>query len=414
MAGGAVQHSPIGMVEVLDWTRTVANMDRTTILIHGDEPFRWDNSITPSIAQGLNWEAGSAAEFSAAAEDPLHPFLYTRHGNANHVQVAGLVARLEGAERAMVTASGMGALTTLMLTLVKAGDHVIGQRSMYAGAGDMMLRLLPRLGVECTMVDQTDLGAFEAALRPNTTVVLLETPSNPRLEVTDLRAVARLARAHGAVTVADNTFATPINQRPLELGIDVVWHSATKYMGGHSDLMAGVIAADSATIERVWQTANVVGAVCAPFNAWLLLRGLRTLDVRMHRHNANGLALATALDEHPAVARVHYAGLPGHPGHDVAASQMSGYGGVLSLELAGGYAAADAFIDALVYPRRTSSLGDVSSLVVHPASLWAKNLTPAELEEAGVAPGLVRFSAGIENTADLVEDALRAAERAGR
>ncbi len=401
------------------WHRLVGfvvsgGMDRTTTLIHGDAPFRWDNSITPSIAQGVNWEAGSAADFSAVADDPLNPFLYNRHGNANHAQVAGLVAALEGAERAMVTASGMGAVTTVLLTLIQAGDHVVGQRSMYAGVGDMMLRLLPRLGVECTMVDQSDPAAFERAMRPNTSVVLLETPSNPRLEVTDLRAVADIARAHGAITVADNTFATPMNQRPLKHGVDVVWHSATKYMGGHSDLMAGVIAADHESIERMWQTAMLAGAVCAPFNAWLLLRGLRTLSVRMDRHNANGLAVATALDGHPAVTRVHYAGLPDHPGHAVAARQMSGFGGVLSVELAGGYDAADAFIENLSLARRASSLGDVSSLVVHPASLWAKNLSPQELEDAGVATGLVRYSAGIENTDDLVDDALRAAEQAGR
>ncbi len=389
-------------------------MDRTTTLIHGDAPFRWDDSVTPSIAQSTIWKASSAEAFSAAADDPLNPFLYNRHGNANSTQVAGLVATLEGAERAMVTASGMGAITTLVLTLVKAGDHVLGQRSMYPGVSDMMLRLLPRLGVECTTVDQSDTAAFERALRPNTTVVLLETPSNPRLEVTDLGAVTDLVRAHGAVTVADNTFATPINQRPLEFGVDVVWHSATKYMGGHSDLMAGVIAGTAELIERVWSTSMIAGSVCAPFNAWLLLRGLRTLGVRMERHNANGLAVAAALDAHAAVSRVHYAGLPDHPGHAVAARQMSGFGGVLSIELGGGYRAADRFIEKLSLARRASSLGDVGSLVVHPASLWSKTLTPEELETAGVPRGLVRFSAGIEDTDDLVEDVLSAADDAGR
>ena len=385
-------------------------MDWTTTLIHADHDARWDNSITPSIAQGTNWAADSAEDFSAVANDPLNPFMYNRHGNANHAQVAAVVARLEGAERALVTASGMGAASTTVLSLVSAGDHVVGQRSMYAGVSEMMLRVLPRFGVSCTVVDQGDLRAFERALRPETALVLLESPSNPRLEVTDLRAVAELARTCGATTVADNTFATPVNQRPLELGVDVVWHSATKYMGGHSDLMAGVVAGRREVIERIWLAANVAGAVCAPFNAWLLLRGLRTLGLRMERHNGNGLAVATALAEHPAVDRVHYAGLPDHPGHEVAARQMSGFGGVLSVELAGGYEAADRFIELLRYPRRASSLGGVSSLVVHPAAMWAKTLTPAELEDAGVAAGLVRYSAGIENTDDLVEDALRAAD----
>lgn len=392
----------------------VADMDWTTTLIHGDADVRWDNSITPSIAQGTTWAADSADDFATVANDPLNPFMYNRHGNANHTQVAALVARLEGAESALVTASGMGAVSTAILTLVSAGDHVVGQRSMYAGVTEMLLRILPRFGVTCTLVDQGDLRAFEQALRPETAVVLLESPSNPRLEVTDLRAVAELARACGAVTVADNTFATPVNQRPIEHGIDVVWHSATKYMGGHADLMAGVVAGRREVIERIWLAANVAGAVCAPFNAWLLLRGLRTLGLRMERHNANGLAVASALQEHPAVSRVHYAGLPGHPRHEIAARQMTGFGGMLSLELAGGYDAADRFIDGLRYPRRASSVGAVGSLVVHPAAMWAKTLTPAELEQAGVAPGLVRYSAGIEATEDLVEDALRAADHSGR
>lgn len=261
------------------------------MLIHGDEAARPDGAVTPPIAQGTNWAAASDEEFRVMATEPLHPDFYTRAGNPNHEQAAAVIAQLEGAERALLTATGMGAATTAALTLVRAGDHVIGQRSMYAGVTGMLLNLLPRFGVECTEVDQTDLEAFEAALRPNTSLVLLETPSNPRLEVTDLAAVAELARRQGALTLADNTFATPINQRPLELGVDLVWHSATKYMGGHADLMAGVVAGPTELVERIWNTAQIVGAVLAPFNAWLLLRGLRTLSLRVDRHNANGMAL---------------------------------------------------------------------------------------------------------------------------
>ena len=380
------------------------------MLVHGDEHAHWDASVTPSIAQGTNWSVGSSDEFRAAAGAPLHPFLYNRAGNPNHEQVAAIVAELEGAERAMLTASGMSAATTAVLTLVSAGDHVVGQRSMYAGVSNMMLNLLPRLGVECTTVDQGDVAAFEAAMRPNTKVVLVESPSNPLLEVTDLAAVAAVARAHGAVTLADNTFATPVNQRPLDLGIDVVWHSATKYMGGHSDLMAGVIAGPTERIEAMWDTAQVLGGVLAPFNAWLLLRGLRTLSMRMRQHNSNGLALAQALDAAPQVARVHYPGLPGHRGHDVAARQMRGFGGVLAFELHGGYEAAEAFIDGLRLTKRATSLGHIGSLVVHPASMWIDTLTPAQLEEAGVALGLLRFSAGIEHEDDLLADVLGALE----
>lgn len=388
-------------------------MDATT-LVHGDDDLRWDGSITPSIAQGVNWAIDTAEAFDAVARDPRNPFLYNRHGNANHTQAAGLIAQLEGAEAALMTAAGMGALTTAVLTLVKAGDHVLGQRSTYGGTTSMLTRLLPRLGVECTQVEQDDVAAIEAAMRPNTKLVLVETPSNPRLKITDLAAVAGLARARGAVTMADNTFATPLNQRPLEHGIDVVWHSGTKYMGGHGDLMAGVIAGSRERVDRMWETAQITGAVLAPFNAWLLLRGLRTLSLRMERHNANAMALARALSGHPAVRSVDYPGLPDHPGHEVAARQMSGFGGMVAIELAGGYDAADAFISNLRLAKRASSLGDVRSLAVHPAALWAKNMSPTELDEAGIPAGLVRFSTGIEETKDLVEDALAAVELAQR
>lgn len=387
-------------------------MDLITTLIHADDGLRWDGSVTPSIAQGTNWAADSAEDFSQAS-GPLQSFMYNRHGNPNHAQVAAIVAALENAESALLTASGMGAATTAVLTLVRSGEHVVGQRSMYAGVSSMMLNLLPRFGVEYTEVEQGEVGAFAEAFRPNTSLVLLESPSNPRLQVTDLAAVSALAREQGALTLADNTFATPINQRPLELGVDLVWHSATKFMGGHADLMAGAVAGPAKLIEQIWHTAQIVGAVCAPFNAWLLLRGLRTLSLRMERHNANGLALAKALAHHPAVSRVYYPGLPRHPGHDVAVRQMTGFGGVLAFELRGGYEAADALIGRLRYARRAASLGNVSSLVVHPAAMWAQALTPEQIEAAGVAPGLVRFSTGIEHHQDLVDDLLTAIDAVG-
>ena len=367
-------------------------MDISTRLIHGDDHARPLGAVTPPIAQVTNWGAASDQEFRAAATEPLHPDFYGRAGNPNHEQAAAVIAELEGAERAMLMAAGMGAVTTAALALVRSGDHVVGQRSMYAGVTGLLSKLLPQLGVECTEVDQTDVGAFEAALRPNTSLVLLETPSNPRLEVTDLAAVTDLARSHGVLTMADNTFATPINQRPLELGADLVWHSATKYMGGHADLMAGAVAGPQELVERIWDTAQIVGAVLAPFNAWLLLRGLRTLALRMERHNANGIALAQALDGRQEVSEVHYPGLPGDRGHAVAVRQMSGFGGVLSFELVGGYEMADAFIDRLRYAKRAASLGNVGSLVVHPAAMWAHGLSADQLDSAGVSPGLVRFA----------------------
>jgi methionine-gamma-lyase len=387
-------------------------MELITWLLHGDDGVGGPDSITPSIAQGLNWAADSADEFARVASAPMDPRLYTRHGNRNHQQVAAILNALEHGEATLLAASGMGAMTTAALSLLEAGDHVIGQRSMYGGVTSMLLNLLPRMGVGYSLVDQSDPDAFSAALRPETKLLLLETPSNPRLEITDLAAVSALAREHGARTLVDNTFATPVNQRPREHGIDLVMHSATKYLGGHSDLLAGVVTGDRALVEAMWDTAQVAGAILAPFNAWLLLRGLRTLSLRVERHNHNGQVLAEALEAHPAIGRVHYPGLASHPGHAIAARQMSGFGGVLSFEFAAGAAAADEFIDGLQLAKRASSLGDVTSLVVRPAALWAKSLTPVELEEAGVPPGLIRFSAGIEAPDDLLADVLAAADRA--
>jgi methionine-gamma-lyase len=259
-------------------------------------------------------------------------------------------------------------------------------------------------------VDQVDPAAFEKALTPQTRLILVESPSNPLLRVTDLRAVADLARAHDALTMADNTFATPLNQRPAEFGIDLVWHSATKYLNGHTDVSAGVLAGPAEILDRIWDVGVLTGAVLGPFDAWLLLRGLRTLPLRMPRHNVNGQALAEALSGHPAVARVHYPGLAAHPQHALAASQMTGFGGVLGIELAGGFEAADTFLGQLRYARRSASLGGVESLAVHPAAMWRGMLDDEQIAASGVAPGLVRLAAGTEDTADLVSDALAAAD----
>ena len=382
----------------------------STVAIHADRDVHPSRAVARPIYQTATFWAEDAEAFAQVAVDRRGQGFYTRYGNPNHAQVAAVVAELEHTETAMVTASGMAALTTAVLALVSAGDHVIGQKSTYGGTASVLLNLLPRLGVSTTQVDQTDPKAFEKALTPQTRLILVESPSNPLLQVTDLRVVADLARAHNVLTMADNTFATPVNQRPTDFGIDLVWHSATKYLNGHTDVSAGVLAGPAAILDQIWDVAVLTGAVLGPFDAWLLLRGLRTLPLRMSRHNANGQALAEALDGHPAIARVHYPGLPGHPQHALAASQMSSYGGVLAIELAGGFQAADAFLGRLRYARRSASLGGVESLAVHPASMWRGMLSDEQIAASGVPLGLVRLAAGTEDTADLVADALAAAD----
>jgi methionine-gamma-lyase len=382
---------------------------KSTVTVHADREIHSSRAVAPPIYQTAAFSAEDAATFAAGAVEPRGADFYTRFGNPNHAQVAAVVAELEGTEAAMVTASGMAAITTAVLALVSAGDHVIGQKSTYGGTTSVLLNLLPRLGVSTTLVDQTRPEEFEKALTPKTRLILVETPSNPLLQITDLRAVGDLAHAHGVLTLADNTFATPLNQRPADFGIDVVWHSATKYLNGHSDVSAGVLAGPAKTLDRIWDTSLLTGATLGPIDAWLLLRGIRTLPLRVPRHNDNGLALAEALNSHPAVARVHYPGLATHPQHKLAADQMKGFGGVLSVEFTGGYEMADAFLSHLRYPRRSASLGGVESLAVHPASMWAGMLSDDQITDA-VPAGLVRLAAGTEDTADLVADALAAAD----
>ena len=367
--------------------------------------------LAPPIYQTTAFEAESAEHFAHLAHEVRGASFYTRYGNPNHAQAAAAIAALEGGEAGLVTASGMAALTTAVLALVGTGDHVVAQRSMYGGTTSVVRKLLPRLGVRCTEVDQTQADAWVAALEPRTRLLLLESPSNPLLEVTDLRAVARLARERGVVTLADNTFATPLNQRPHELGVDLVWHSATKYLGGHSDVSAGALTGARELLDRVWDMALLTGAVLGPFDAWLLLRGLRTLPLRIARHNENGLAVASALAAHPAVARVHYPGLSRDPGHAQAAMQMRGFGGVVSLVPRGGFAAADRLLEQLRLFRRSASLGSVESLAVHPAAMWTAMLSPRQLRESRIDDGLVRLACGLERADDLVADLVAALDR---
>jgi methionine-gamma-lyase len=374
-----------------------------TQAIHADDAARGGAVVAP-ISQATTFAAATDAAFVDAATRSFTDDFYIRYGTPNHTQVADVVAALEGADRALVTAGGMGAVSTVALALLKAGDHVLAQSSIYPGTTALVSTVLARFGVTATTVDMTDLAAVEQALSVPTRLVFVETPSNPLLAVVDVAAVSHLAHQRGATVLVDNTIATPINQRPLELGADLVWHSATKYLGGHSDVSAGVVAGRTDVIEEIWRTHLVVGAVLGPFDAWLLLRGLRTLDVRVARHNDNAMALATLLAGHDLVDAVYYPGLCDHPQHELAASQMSGFGGLLSFEVRGGAAAADRLLDALTLSTRAASLGSVHTLGTRPAAMWGdtRNYDAAAGEAA--APGLVRLAIGIESTKDLVED----------
>ena len=380
------------------------NASIETKLIHGDRELNATSAVAPPIFQTATFRGDSAQDFADRASRPRHPEFYTRYGNPTLSQVESVLASLEGAESALVTGSGMAAVSATVLALVSQGDHVVAQKNHYGGTLNLLNSFLPRFGVEVTQVDQTDTAAFEKAVRPNTKLILIETPSNPLMTLTDIEAVAKLARSRRITTLIDNTFATPINQRPLDLGIDLSFHSATKYFGGHSDLIAGAVMGSSESITKIWNAHVILGAALGPFDGWLMLRGLRTLSLRVRQHNENAMALAEFLKRHKAVKVVHYPGLKSHPQHELARKQMSGFGGMLTFEVSGGYEAADRFLSRIRLASRAASLGGIETLAVHPASNFLHYMTLEQAAKIGIAPGLLRISVGLEGKEDLIAD----------
>ena len=357
--------------------------------------------------QSVTHFADGPEDFARRATDPLFDEFYARHGNPTSSRIAKVVAELEGGESAMMFSSGMAAISTSVLAHVKAGDHVVAQVNHYISTTHLMTKFLPRFGVEVTRVPQEDPAAFAAAIRDNTRLIMTETPSNPTMQLTDLAAVAAAARERRVTTICDNTFATPFNQRPIGLGIDIVCHSATKYIGGHHDLLGGAVIGRRESVEQVWEAAMTLGPQPAPFSAWLALRGIRTLALRIRQHNQNALAVARHLSYDPKVEQVFYPGLESHPQHALAREQMDGFGGVLSFVLKGGYEAGARFLAATELIQNAGSLGGVDSLGIQPAAMWGGRLPPALIAEQGLAPGMIRIAAGIEDTDDLLNDVKR-------
>lgn len=384
-----------------------------TLVLHGDAGCGDEPSVVPPIYYSSTFRAHDAREFSSMATTVRTRNFYTRHGNPGNQRVETILAALEGTETALLTGSGMGAICTAILALLKAGDHVVAQQRHYMSTTKLFTDVLARYGVETSFFDQTDLDSLQAALRPNTRLIMVETPVNPSLSLTDLAAVAQIARSRGILTMADNTFASPLNQRPHKLGIDIVAHSATKYLGGHSDIMAGVICCSHELAEQIWQMHVTLGAVLSPMDAWLLLRGLRTLSLRMERINSNALALARWLETRPEVDHVLYPGLESNPQHTLAKRQMQGYGAIVAFSIKGGYAAAQSFVSALQLATQAVSLGGVETLAVHTASMWSSSMNEAEMQAAGIEPSFIRMSVGVEHIDDLLSDMSQALEARG-
>jgi cystathionine gamma-lyase len=340
---------------------------------------------------------------------------YSRTQNPTRDALQGCLAALEGGRHALAFASGLAA-TDAILHLLSAGDHVLSCDDVYGGTFRLFDKVFRRHGISFDAVDMTDPSSVARALRPETKLVWIESPTNPMLKLVDLAEVARIARAHGARTVVDNTFATPFFQRPLAHGIDLVAHSTTKYLNGHSDVVGGAVVTDDPELHaRLAFLQNAVGGVPSPMDAFLVLRGLKTLHVRMERHAANALAVARFLESHPQVERVTYPGLPSHPQHALARRQMSGFGGMVTFVVRGGLPAADAFLRAVRVFACAESLGGVESLIEHPAIMTHASVPKETRERLGIADGLIRASVGIESADDLLEDlerGLAAAKRA--
>lgn len=379
-----------------------------TRAVHAGKEVNRTHAVNSPIWMTTTFRADSSEHFAELAKGTRPQEFYTRYGNPTHREAETNIAALEGGEAALLTSSGMGAVFVAVMGSLRQGDHVIAQQSLYSGTATLFSEFAPRFGVEVTTVEQMQSQSFAEALRPNTKLIYTETPTNPLMRLTDLRAVVELARPRGITTVTDNTFATPFNQRPLGLGVDVVVHSATKYLGGHHDITAGCVVASRKFIEDVWRFSIVAGATMSPFDAWLLLRGLRTLPLRVERHNRNALALARFLESHPKVERVHYPGLESHPQHELARRQMDGFTGMLGVELRGGYEAAESCLKSLRLATYAASLGGYETLVVHPAAMWGLQLSPAQRAAMGVSDSLLRVSLGLEDERDLIRDFARA------
>ena len=385
-----------------------------TLVLHGDAECSQGPDVVAPIHYSATFRAETAEQFSDMATTVRPATFYTRHGNPVNKRVEAILAGLEGTETALLTGSGMGAISTTILALLKAGDHAVIQERHYVSTTKLFLDVLTGYGVQVSTYDQTDLDSLRAALRPNTRLIMVETPANPSLSITDLAAVAEIARERGILTVADNTFASPLNQRPHNLGIDIVLHSATKYLGGHHDLMAGAICCSNELAETIWNMHVTLGAVLSPMDAWLLLRGLRTLSLRMERINANALALARWLETRPEVEQVFYPGLESHPQHALAARQMRGFGAVVAYAIKGGYAATQRFVTSLRLATQAVSLGGVETLAVHTAAMWASAMTEADMQTAGIEPNFIRMSVGVEHVDDLKADLAQALEKAAQ
>lgn len=373
----------------------------STRLIHAGEGS--ERSLTTPIYETTTYTFENAAELRRY-QDGGGGFLYSRYENPTVVALEAKLAEADGAEAALAFGSGMAASSTLLMALTSPGDEIVCAAAVYGGTHHLLTGLLARYGVTSRFVSPEAMADLAGVLGPKTRLVWFETPSNPTLRCVDIATAAAACRAAGVLSVIDNTFASPVNQQPLALGIDLTMQSASKYLNGHSDVVAGTVAGGRALIERVSKTRRLLGGILDPLPAYALMRGLKTLHVRVERHNANGLAVARGLEGHPGITRVWYPGLESHPDHAIAKAQMTGFGGMVCLELAGGQDAAIRAYDRLRVVKRAASLGGVESIASLPILTSHYGYSDAQLADGGVTRGMLRVSIGLEDAGDVLAD----------
>lgn len=384
----------------------------STRAVHGGESrLKLANAITEPIVQTATYTFRDSSEIADHFEGRIEREEYGRYGNPTQHVAEQKLAALEGAEQALLFSSGMAAITTTLFAMLSKGAHVVVTDDAYRRTRQFLHQVLRRYGVEVTTVPAGDYERMEEAVRQTTRLIFSESPTNPYNRILDLERVADIGRRHRVKTLIDSTFATPINQRPLDFGIDLVIHSATKYLGGHNDLLAGVVLGSADLVSGVRDMLGVTGAVPDPFAAYLLIRGIKTLALRIAQQNENATRLAEFLDAHPKVVRVHYPALASHPEHEIAKRQMRGFGGVVSFEVKGDLSSASRLVDACRIPRIAPSLGGVESLIEQPALMSFYELTTEERLQVGIKDSLVRYSVGIEDAADLIDDMRQALEQ---
>lgn len=394
---------------------TISDMSKIKISIFtqsvhaGDDPAAHYGAMSVPIYPASVYSFADADEGAAIHQEETPGYYYGRLGNPTQTALENAITELENGESALALASGMAAISAVIFTLVKTGEHIVAPQSMYSTTTNFLHHVSERFGIETTFIDATDAENYRKAARPNTKLFWIETPTNPLVLITDIEAVTSIARELGIATVADNTFATPFNQRPLEIGVDAVIHSATKYLGGHSDLTAGVLVGSSEIVDAARHGANkFYGGNIAPQVAWLVIRGIKTLALRMERHNANAFAIANMLGDHPKVKAVYYPGLESHPNHEIAKRQMPrGYGGMIGFDL-GSVEAGKAFVNGVRLCTLATSLGGVETIVQHSASMTHATISREDRLKAGITDGLIRLSVGVEDVDELIADLTQA------